>query len=118
MSRLEVDADVEVVLAQAALAGRLTWGQVAETLMPGPDVEAAAARSLDAYRALGGTDPNVDRAFYRGRIADYQQPDDDTSGWPAEVRRRWAVEALERLPERPVSMASRAITADVLGMDR
>jgi len=115
MSRLEVDADVEVVLAQAALAGRLTWGQVEATLWPGPDLEAQAARSFDAYRALGGVDPEVGHAYFRGRHLDYQQaePDDDTSGWPADVRRRWATEALERSPERSPD-GSAAIPEDAL----
>jgi len=114
MSRLEVDPDVEVVLARAALAGRLTWSQVAEILMPGPDLEPQPAASFDAYRALGGRDPEVGLSYFRGRLDGYQPPDDDTSGFPADVRRRWAEEALQRLPDRPGSPASGVIPLALL----
>jgi len=117
LADLEVDPAVERILAEAALDGRLRWQQVEAALMPGLDLEAAAARCADVYRQLGGEDPNVDRAFYRDRIDRYVPDEEDVSGWPADVRRRWAEEALERAPERPVSMASRAIPADVLGRD-
>jgi len=106
LADLECDPDVERILSEAAMARRITWGQVAEALMPERDLE-PAARCLDAYLRLGGD--QVDLDYFRGRVRSYIEPEEDSAN--PERRRQEAEAALQRQPRRAAVNGSRMVTA-------
>lgn len=103
----EVREPLEAVLADAALAGRISW-QAAERALDqeaalndpasastaDAGLDAAAATAFDAYQALGGRDPEVGLSYFRGRIDRYDQPEAVSDANPE--ARRWAELALGR----------------------